>query len=160
LSLGVLGVRLDGNRKGIAMGTKRVLVLLSVLSAAAVWLGGCAAEPSHVSGPGPHGPQCAVIQSASEIGFSGDRAAALMRVAQEPGLSEHEQCYLIDATLVPSGYSSDKANVLSALAGNPSLTQGAREHMADRLRGAGLFSDDQKRVTEAMAAGVRRNGGG
>jgi hypothetical protein len=58
-----------------------------------------------------------VIQSASEIGYSSDRSAALMRVAATPGLSEHEQCYLVDAALDPSGFSGDKANVLVVLAG-------------------------------------------
>lgn len=116
-------------------------------------LAGCAV-PSHVTEPGVHGPQCAVIQSASAITSPDERVGQLQHVAATPGLSEHEQLYLIDATLYGETFSSGQADVFVTLAGNPAMTQYTREYMADRLREADLMSSDQRRITEALAMAV------
>lgn len=110
--------------------------------------------PSHVGEAGPHGPQCAVIQAAAAIASTEERVAALQQIAGTPVLSEHEQEYLIDATLYGEEFSAGQADVFVILAGNPSMTQHTREYMADRLREANLASSDQRRVTEALAAAV------
>lgn len=122
-------------------------------------LGGCGSYRSsmHMDEQGPHGPQCPAIQSAMDASFSSDRARVLQKIAASPGLSEHEQIFLIDATLEPSGFSSDRTEVLVTLARNPATTPGARDHMARRVRKSSLFSSDRARIADALAeaAGAR-----
>jgi hypothetical protein len=108
-------------------------------------------EP-HLNEPVEHGPMCAAIQTASEIEFSKERSATLQQIASDPSLSEHEQEFLVDATLENQGYSGDNTDVLVALASNPSLTKHARDHLVKQARRASLFSDDRARLAKALAA--------
>jgi hypothetical protein len=152
---GFAGVRREsqrgkGEQREARMNGVRIVVA-SVLGAAGA-LAGCA-SPTHMSEAGSHGEMCPAIQSAAGIGFSNERAAALKKIAATPGLSEHEQAFVIDVALGESSFSGDRADVLVELAHNPAMTLRTRGYMAEKLAGASMFSGDKQRVTEALASG-------
>ncbi len=113
---------------------------------------GCQTAPPHLNEPVEHGPMCAAIQSASEIEFSKERSSTLQQIASDPSLTEHEQKFLVDATLENQGFSGDNTDVLVALASNPSLTKVSRDHLVKKARRASLFADDRARLSKALAA--------
>lgn len=133
---------------------KPVWSLCIVSSVLAASFAGCSTPGPHMSEEVEHGAMCSAIQSASEIEFSKDRSAALKLIAADPELTEHEQEFLVDATLENQGYSGDNTDVLVSLATNPSLTPKARDHLVKRLRRASLYSNDKARLTKALTTGV------
>ncbi len=97
-----------------------------------------------------HGPRCAAIEVAATIQFSSDRQAALGGIAALTDLSEHEQLFLVEATIAGGGFSSDVTAVLVALARNPRLTDAARARLATLQHKASLFSSDRRLLANAL----------
>jgi hypothetical protein len=128
------------------------LTLLCLLAPGCMVIVGGHGSPGdeHYSGRGEHGPMCAAIDVASSISFSDDRAEALREIAVQTDLSEHEQMFLIDATVEAGGFSSDTVEVLITLAANPSLTPEARTHLGRRQHELSLFPSDRKRLATAL----------
>ncbi len=104
-----------------------------------------------MDGSSVHGSRCPDIEVAASVSFSGDRSAALVRIAERQDLSEHEQMFLVDAAVDCGGFSSDVANTLVVLARNPTLTKATRQYISERQHDAGLMSSDTERLARALA---------
>jgi hypothetical protein len=126
------------------------LAALLLAAGCVVAIGHDRGPSKHMTQPTAHGPHCADIELARSIEFSAERNQALARIAALPGLTEHEQVFLVDSACVSDGFSADKTKVLVALAENPALTQKARERIAMRIGPADLFSSDVERISQAL----------
>ncbi len=115
-----------------------------LLAALVAPLTGCAFHP-----PGPHGPACSVIESATVVEMSSERLRMLRQVATRPQLSQHEQTYLVSA-IVHGGLGGDQADPLIVLIENPVCTEQTRKQIADELRWV-AYSAERKRIADALA---------
>lgn len=103
----------------------------------------------------PHGGQfMSQIEQASAMGFSGDRAATLTRLAGER-LTQSEQLALVDVVQTSQMFSRDKRTVLDALIANPVTTGQSREYIRSRVLNMAMVPEDSDAVIAALAAAPR-----
>lgn len=121
----------------------RRLAILTLLGAALAMTGCVAIHPS-----GTCGPSCDDIDDATKIALSSQRLAVLNNIAARKFLSQHEQFYLVEAT-IRGGIGGEQAEPLVTLICNPVCTPETRKYISDNLRFM-MYSRERRRVAEVL----------